>query len=954
MLPEAFNYMKRLLTFFLLTLIVFSFSTRVYTEDQPSKMPAEYEVIHKKSEIINESHHEQSNVTSKKQDIIHESHHAQPEVISKKQEIINKTQGVESEVIQKKQLNNIYQLLEPAKKTIMKTKEQTLEKGLLKPAWQYFNEGNYNQAIEIFTEILAYPDTEQEAKYGIAMCYIKLKDPEKAVPPLESLVESDYDLKNTLLPLLTALVDIKEYKRAETYLSKLPEHEKSKWEQIIKTKALYSDLDSFKNADNIDDIIELTKNNSGLLKKCRLPGFFYEAAGAIVKTNNEYAIDIYKTILASCRAEKDLRLGILYSLKSILSSEEMLLVLDSEKNRHIDSVYDKKVSDMKISIMLDKFYALPDDSPDREAEAKKILSLEPQESGVRLMMAWWYLNNKDYKHAYNEFNALYKRSPQEKDYLYGLVLSLIKLKRYDEALGLASKHKDTNFEVFILSEKLASLPADSPEADVVVQRMLALKPEEQSVRLTLAWYFLNSKNYDQAYNEFSALYKSNPLEKDYSYGMVLSLINLKRYDEALELISKHKETDVRLAALEINIKVAILGEKLDALPPDSPEIEDTARQILALNPDEDGIRVMLAWNFFSNDKYDKAYKEFHIVFQRNPELKDSVFGMALSLQKLERGNEALELAVMYRDKDERFVPMVKDLCMYLANITYKDGKYKEAEGYYERALAEDPDDLEVKRLLELSIFKQTFISRVLSPFEGLPGDSFGKIVQDLDGGAGISLSFYVNQGIDWVKLPGGIILNTYGEYRYSTRSNQSLYFNESGEALGITLKKSIFKLGLEYYWQSFPDQNANYLTTNTYLAWYQDWSKYVRSRADESWFSIDGFSGETYGKITYDLNDPVNGSGFGFSGFTNEGIDWLTLPGEITLNTHAEFRYGFRTNNNYYNNSFGPALVIELQKLPFKLGMEYYWDRYTEQNITQQSWTVYLLWHYYWDLKSKD
>ena len=835
--------MKCLSTIFLITLIVFSHSNTTYSQDQPFIMLAESEVI------------------QKKQVFIHETQRDGYEVIQKKQETILNIQNEAPEVSQKKQLNNIPQLLEPEKQTKDTTKEDAKEaakegekegekeKRLLKSAWDNFNQGNYNQAIKNFTEISSSPITEKDAKYGLALCYISLKNTKKAIPLLESLVNKEHDLKNTLHILITSLVDENEFQKAEAYLPMLTKDERQNWEETIKSKKLMSDFDRYKKAGDINNIVELTKNNDDLLKKCLFTGLFYDAAGAVVKHNKEYSIDIYKNLLDSCNIDIGLRLGIIYSLKAILPYVEMLSILDTEDKLSVDSDYKKKIADIRLSIFVDKLYALPSDSPEIEGAAREILALNPKDDGVRLM---------------------------------------------------------------------------------------------------LAWRFLNSENYEHAFTEFNTLYSNNPKEKDYSYGLLLSLIKLKRYDEGLELARKHSKTDPRIVSLEADI----LSQRLDDLSPDSSEFEDTVKELLAKKPEDVGIRLKLAWIYYSNDLYEKSYEQFQILYKLNPEMLDSIYGMGLTLQKLNRDDEALELVIKNKDKDERLDPKVKDICLEMGNTALKAKKYKEAELYYKWALAEDPKNEELIRLSRLSKYKQTILAGVLSPILGLPGESWVKVSYDLDLNTGIGLSFFINQGIDWVKLPGDIILNTYGEYRYSNRTSDSLYFNERGQALGIDLKKSPFKLGVEFYRQIFSEQGKINFTGSAYFLWYYDWYKFVRNMADDSWFSIDALSGNTYGKIFHDLSNPSTGNGISAS--ISQGIDWITLPGVITLNTHVDFSFKYRTKDNYYYNSYGPAVSIELQKKPFRLGVEYLRNTFTQQNVTQKTWTLYLVWNLFWDLKPQE
>ncbi|HLA49845.1 MAG TPA: tetratricopeptide repeat protein, partial [Thermodesulfovibrionia bacterium] len=536
---------------------------------------------------------------------------------------VSRSKHTEAEISQSKQKAIIPQI-GTEKELEEKPKDM---KHLIGPAWQYYEQGNYKQAAEIFTTLSSFPETELDAKYGLAMCYIKLKESKKAIPLLKSLVKARFDLKNTLPAILTLLVEEKEYKKAETYLVMLEEKERQKWEEIIKTKLLFSEFDEFKKTGNAEKIVELTEANNELLKKCLSPDLFYEAAGAVLKDNKEYAIGVYKNLLQSCRDKKDLRLGVLYSLKSILPSSDMISLLSNEESRKLDSDYKDKINELKISVLMDKLTSLPPDSPELEDTVREILILKPEEEGARTMLAWWYYNKGEYEKAYQEFYYLYQRSPETKDYIYGLVNTLIKLKRFDEALELASKNKkhderlaviEAELRLSILRERFAVLPPDSKEIEKTANEILALKPDDEGTMVMLAWWYYNKGEYEKAYQEFYYLYQRSPETKDYIYGLVNALIKLNKTDEALELARKNKEYDERLTSVETDIRLSILGSKLTALPPDSPELENTIREILALKPDDEGTMVMLAWWYYNKGEYEKAYQEFYYLYQRSP------------------------------------------------------------------------------------------------------------------------------------------------------------------------------------------------------------------------------------------------------------------------------------------------------------------------------------------------
>lgn len=230
--------------------------------------------------------------------------------------------------------------------------------------------------------------------------------------------------------------------------------------------------------------------------------------------------------------------------------------------------------------------------------------------------------------------------------------------------------------------------------------------------------------------------------------------------------------------------------------------------------------------------------------------------------------------------------------------------------------------------------------------EALPGSTWGQVSHDIDSLVGTGGIGYINQGIDWVILPGGIPLNTYAEFRYRLRSRNNDFYNAYGPLVGVEIRKSIFRLGADYIWERFPHLAETDNKFQFYLRWYKDWDL-KRAVPGLGSLPVAGLSGSTWGELSHDVDSLV---GNGAIGYVNQGIDWFRLPGQITVNTFAEFRYRLRSRNNDLYNAYGPAVGVELRKSVFKLGADYYWERFPDLAETDAKFQFYLTWYYDWDL----
>ena len=137
-----------------------------------------------------------------------------------------------------------------------------------------------------------------------------------------------------------------------------------------------------------------------------------------------------------------------------------------------------------------------------------------------------------------------------------------------------------------------------------------------------------------------------------------------------------------------------------------------------------------------------------------------------------------------------------------------------------------------QRRKDKSIFFQAgillFVASLSFPGKALailafPGSTWDQVSHDVDSLVGTGTMGYINQGVDWTTLPGGITFNTFAEMRYRFRSENRSYFNEFGEALGVEFKKSIFRLGADYLWERYPELSDSSNKVQFYLTWFFDW-----------------------------------------------------------------------------------------------------------------------------------
>ena len=333
------------------------------------------------------------------------------------------------------------------------------------------------------------------------------------------------------------------------------------------------------------------------------------------------------------------------------------------------------------------------------------------------------------------------------------------------------------------------------------------------------------------------------------------------------------------------------------------------------------------WAYYLSRQYIKAYTVFADFYRRaktEEEEKKAINGLLYSTYQSKKWSELVDLSkekpglLLNNEKERDVLNRLISGALPSSQITVENGRFE-----------------------ELAAADVGVLAGALNLVEGLPGFTWGEIRNDFGGKR--TVSYLVNQGIDWVILPGNIMLNTFIEYR--AINNEWQLLNEDTEGVvGIDFYYKPFHAGVEYILDQWRGDNAG----RYYLSWYHDWYKYMRRRRmrDKNWLNVDAYTGSTYGRVTESFN-----GGSTIQGYVTQGVDWFTFADDITLNTSVSYRFRFRSFDNLFYDAHGPVILVELQKSPFTLGMDYSWSISPPQGTTEQTLGIYFKWYYGWDLK---
>lgn len=112
--------------------------------------------------------------------------------------------------------------------------------------------------------------------------------------------------------------------------------------------------------------------------------------------------------------------------------------------------------------------------------------------------------------------------------------------------------------------------------------------------------------------------------------------------------------------------------------------------------------------------------------------------------------------------------------------------------------------------------------------------------------------------------------------------------------------------------------------------------------APASAFGPEGYPGSLWLTGFRDLN---GFEGWGTQGSLTQGVQWLTLPGDITVETYGRYFWRLRNKNQTYFDAYGPSVGVEFSKAFIDVGAEFGWTRFGELGENSEDFNIYLSWY---------
>ena len=311
--------------------------------------------------------------------------------------------------------------------------------------WKYFNDGNYQFAVNSFKLAQRHPESSLDARFGLGLSQMKLGNRQEAIDEFEYLVGKGFKVPEVLPPLIWLLLEDKRYEKAEKYLVLVnDDSQKRQWQSMVDTGLFSAKAEAAIDRKNQKSILAAVKRYYHLLYSCEAPYVFFNSARALEEEGmKDEAEGILNGILRNCPEDMELRGLALSELGKIVSLTDMTARINEERDRYpSDSGYMARLDSIEASVLMARLERLEPSSEEAYSTVKRINELLPEDAGMTSRMSWDSLNLKNFEKAHRGFSGLLDSNPDSAEYALGLSYSLLALNRYKEALSVSERFMD--------------------------------------------------------------------------------------------------------------------------------------------------------------------------------------------------------------------------------------------------------------------------------------------------------------------------------------------------------------------------------------------------------------------------------------------------------------------------------------------------------------------------------
>jgi len=232
-------------------------------------------------------------------------------------------------------------------------------------------------------------------------------------------------------------------------------------------------------------------------------------------------------------------------------------------------------------------------------------------------------------------------------------------------------------ELEMLQRRIADTSPDDPEYARLAEQILRLAPDDDGLRLNMAWNCLETGNHACAEQLFREV-----LQRDSA--------NISALKGRVALLERQGRRD-------------------------DPEYAALVEQILRLTPEDDALRLNMAWNCLETGDHACAEQLFREVLQRDSANIPALEGLVALLERQGRTHEAISLA-QGAPSSEQFLPVLTRLYRAEAARAFAAEDHLQALHWMDKHAALAPDDPEMLAMSGWALYHSGRYEQALDVF----------------------------------------------------------------------------------------------------------------------------------------------------------------------------------------------------------------------------------------------
>ncbi|MDP8263150.1 MAG: tetratricopeptide repeat protein [Candidatus Ancaeobacter aquaticus] len=541
-------------------------------------------------------------------------------------------------------------------------------------ATDYFNNKDYDLAVELYSEAANLDPDYVDAYYGLGMSYVRLKQYKKAFEAFEEalFIDSDHAQSHYGMGIMYPIVMRNNDKAIEHF------------ETYLRLKPRASDRDK------VEGWIDNLRRKGKIHRNPEMVEMYNSGVDAFNRGHYDEAEYYYKEAL---RLNKHYgpahnALGLVYVRggryhDAAKEFETALKINPHNAESHYDLgvVYPVFGDHEKAVFHYTQYIKMKPNAPDipQVKKWRKKLRNKKKELSARANISSYsngvaaYGEGK-YKQAIKYYKEALDKNPRFEDAWRGLGLSYIQIKKYREALNCfqeALRINPDSFEVHYCLGIVSPLLGDVEGGITHFNKYLALRPDAPDRKKVQEWIasiernldvsyynkgvdFYNQGKYDEALESYLQALELSPDYVDAMRGVGLTLVKQKNYSDALDIFLEAYEIDPDDP--EINY---CLGVIYPIVKKDTKKGEYHYKRYLELNPEAEDRQMVEEWiesfnksiyidyynqgvELYDRGDYQDAIEKYRKALELNPDYFDAYRGLGLVYIKLKQYDDAFK------------------------------------------------------------------------------------------------------------------------------------------------------------------------------------------------------------------------------------------------------------------------------------------------------------------------